>query len=84
MSTKKDKEAIHRILGCLQDCGVSVAVLVFEMKAGDSIKPHILKLGSPMGCMALTEWAASYQHEEAYEGLEVTTWHDDDEDEDEV
>jgi hypothetical protein len=36
-----------------------------------------------MACLSLANWCASYQHEEVFEGLEVTTWYSDEDEEDE-
>jgi len=80
MSIEAQQERLQKLLRGLEDCGVSNAVIMFEMKAGGEVKPHIARIGSPMACMALTEWAASYQHEEVYEGLEVSVWYDEDDD----
>jgi len=84
MSTEANKERIHKLLQGIGDCDVKDAVIVFEMPTSDGIKPHILQIGSPMACMALTEWAASFQHEQVYEGLEVSVWYDDEDESDEV
>jgi hypothetical protein len=81
MNTEAKKERLKILMRGLQECGVTDAVLMFEMPTDGEKLPHIVKLGSPMACMALAEWAASYQHEQVYEGLEVTTWYDEDEDE---
>lgn len=76
-------ERLQHLLAGLSDCGIDNAALVFECETNDGLKPHVLRIGSPIACLALTEWGASFQHEEVYEGLEVTVWYDD-EDEDEV
>ncbi len=81
MSIEATKERIRRAMKLLQDCGIKDAVLVFEGEAGGDIVPHIVKVGSPLACLAMSEWAATYQREEAYEGLEVAIWYDEDDDE---
>ena len=77
-------ERLQKLTECLADCGIDNAALVFEGPTSEGMKPHVLRVGSPIACLALTEWAASYQHDEVYEGLEVSVWYDDDEDEDDV
>ena len=84
MSVPATKERVARLLDGLAECGIVNAVVMFEYDSGDGECPHIAKIGSPMACMALSEWASSFQHEEVYEGLEVSVWYDDDEEEDEV
>jgi len=81
MSIEANKERLQKLLDGMQDCGITNAVLMFEMRTGEGISPHIVKIGSPMACLAMTEWAAIYQHEEVYEGLEVTVYYDDNESE---
>ncbi len=81
MSRGATNERLRKVVEALQDCGIDNACLVFEGDTSEGMKPHVLRVGSPIACLALTEWAASFQHEEVYEGLEVSVWYDDDENE---
>ncbi len=83
MNREALNERLQKLLAGLSECGIDNAAIVFEGPTSEGMKPHVLRVGSPIACLALTEWAASFQHEEVYEGLEVSVWYDD-EDEDEV
>jgi hypothetical protein len=55
--------------------------VAFEMPTAEGLTPHLIKHGSPMACMSLDRMVATYQRDEVFEGLEVSVWYDDDEDE---
>jgi hypothetical protein len=80
MTDDAKSERIKNLLLGLAEFGVDNAVVIFELPTRDGIRPHFIRTGSPLACLGLTEWAATYQHEEAYEGLEITIYDEEDED----
>jgi hypothetical protein len=82
MNTQEKMDKIRELMETLSEVGIYNAVLAFEMPTAEGLTPHLIKHGSPMACLALTEWSASFQHDEAYEGLEVSIWYDDEDEED--
>lgn len=84
MNTQDKLDKIQELMQSLSEVGIYNAALAFEMPTAEGLTPHIIKHGSPMACMSLSEWSATYQREQVFEGLEVSVWYDDDDDEDEA
>ena len=79
MNTQKKLDRIQRLLDGLADEGIDNAVIALELETAEGLTPHLLRQGSPMACFALTGWAYNFQDEEVNEGLDVSIWYDDDE-----
>jgi len=83
-NTDATDERIRMLAMGLTECNIRDAVIIFEMKTDNGIVPHVLKIGSPMACLALTGWAYKWQCHEADRGFDLNFGEDDDEAEHEV
>lgn len=57
-------ERIKRAIDELREAGISDCVLCFEaMDETQNIAPYVIRVGSPMACLALAEFAGDYLRE---------------------
>lgn len=73
------KKRLHLAVEHLQEAGVRDCMIAFEGTDEDgSVHPYVLRIGSPMACLALAQFASDYLEQQRNSGIYQNE--DDDED----